>query len=104
MLDLQYRDPVVGAQIVKAMQPFSPCLIVNQVQRNEDRDLGNKIALACRDFFGIEMKVPGQVRTDERVLVALKSRRPVLEMFPNSPFAEDICRIVQQMTLPPEIK
>jgi MinD-like ATPase involved in chromosome partitioning or flagellar assembly len=104
MLDLQYRDPVVGAQIVKAMQPFSPCLIVNQVQRNEDRDLGNKIALACRDFFGIEMKVPGQVRTDERVLVALKSRRPVLEMFPNSPFAEDICRIVQQLTLTPEIK
>ena len=104
MIDLQYRDPVIGGQIVQAMQPFSPRLIVNQVQRNEDRDLGKKIALACRDFFGIEMKVPGMVRTDERVLMALKSRRPVLEMFPNCPFAEDIRRIVQQMTLSTEIK
>lgn len=99
MIDLQRRDPVAGAQILRAMAPFSPRLIVNQVQRNEDRDLGAKMALACRDFFGIDMTVPGVVQTDERVLMALKSRRPVLEMFPNGPFAADIRRIVQQMTL-----
>lgn len=103
MIDLQYRDPLVGAQIVQGMQPFNPRLIVNQVQRNEDRDLGQKIALACRDFFGINMTVPGAVRTDERVLIALKSRRPVLEMFPSSPFSEDIRRIVQQVTLASEM-
>ncbi len=102
MIDLQYRDPLVGTQIVQGMQPFNPRLIVNQVQRDEDSDLGQKIALACRDFFGINMTVPGAVRTDERVLMALKSRRPVLEMFPSSPFAEDIRRIVQQMTLASE--
>ncbi|MBE0500305.1 MAG: P-loop NTPase [Desulfuromonadales bacterium] len=98
MIDLQHRDPIIGEQIVRAMMPFRPRLIVNQVQRNEDRDLGKKIALACRDFFGIEMTVPGLIRTDERVLMALKSRRPVLEMFPNCPFAEDVRRIAQQMT------
>lgn len=103
MIDLKRRDPVVGAQIVQAMKPFSPRLIVNQVQRNEDRDLGEKIALACRDFFGIEVTVPGSVRTDERVLMALKSRRPVLDMFPNCPFADDVRRIVLQMTLATEM-
>jgi flagellar biosynthesis protein FlhG len=104
MFDLKQRDPVVGEQIAQAMMPFSPRLIVNQVQRNEDRDLGLKIALACRDFFGIEVTVPGAVRTDDRVLMALKSRRPVLEMFPNSPFADDVRRIVFQMTLATEKK
>jgi flagellar biosynthesis protein FlhG len=103
MIDLQYRDPVVGSEIVQAMKPFRPRLIVNQVQRNEDRDLGGKISLACRDYFGIEVTVPGVVRTDERVLMALKSRRPVLEMFPGSPFAEDIRRIVQKMSLTLEV-
>ncbi len=103
MLDLKRRDPAVGEQIAQAMMPFSPRLIVNQVQRNEDRELGMKIALACRDFFGIEVTVPGVVRTDDRVLMALKSRRPVLDMFPNSPFADDVRRIVLQMTLATEM-
>lgn len=99
MADLQHRDRMLGDQIALAMRPFSPRLIVNQVQRPEDSALGRKMALACRDFFGIDVVVPGTVKTDERVLMALKSRRPVLEMFPNSPFAEDVLRIVRQMTL-----
>lgn len=99
LIDLQRRDRLIGAQIIRAMRPFTPRLIVNQAQHSEDRDLGDKMALACRDYFGIEMKVPGTVQTDERVLMALKARRPVLEMFPNGPFAEDIRRIVRQLTL-----
>lgn len=98
LLDLKRRDPVVGEKIVRAMLPFRPRLIVNQVQREEDRHLGQKMSLACRDFFGIDMTVPGVVRTDERVLLALKSRRPVLDMFPSCPFADDVRRIVLQMS------
>lgn len=103
MIDLQRSDPVVGEQINQEMMMFSPRLIINQVQRNEDRALGREIALACRDFFGIDVTVAGVVRTDERVLMSLNSRRPALAMFPNSPFAEDVRRIVQQMALATEI-
>lgn len=93
--DIQSVDPDTGITIAKNMSFFSPHLIVNQVRRGEDLDLGNKIALACRDFFAIDMKVSGNVRADERVLSSLKARRPTLEMFPSSPFADDIERIVR---------
>ena len=99
MANLRRRDPEVGEQIDQAMTSFSPSLIVNQVQRHEERNLGKEIALACKGFLGINVTVAGAVRTDEQVLMSLKSRRPVLSMFPKSYFAEDVRRIVQQMGL-----
>jgi flagellar biosynthesis protein FlhG len=104
MADLQRRDRIVGEQIDRAMMLFRPSLIINQVQRHGDRNLGNEIALACRDFFGIEVTIAGVVRVDERVLMSLNSRRPVLAMYPNSPFAEDVRRIVQKMGLVAEMR
>ncbi|MDT8420342.1 MAG: P-loop NTPase [Desulfuromonadales bacterium] len=98
MADLKQREPEVGQVIAREMEQFSPCLIVNQAQRNENHELAGEIAMACRDFFGIEVTVAGVVRADERVLISLNSRRPVLDMFPNSPFAEDVQRIVRKMT------
>lgn len=103
MSDLQQRDRVAGDQIAQAMGQFSPRLIINQVQRSEGHVLAEEIALACREFFGIELNVAGVVRSDDRVLKSLKSRRPVLDMFPNSFFAEDVRCVVQQMTLSPEL-
>jgi flagellar biosynthesis protein FlhG len=97
LLDLQQRDPQVAQRLQRAMARFTPKLVVNQVQRSEDRELGAKMVIACRDFFGIDMGEPALIRNDERVLVALKSRRPVLEMFPGGPFAEDIRRLLALM-------
>lgn len=93
--DIQSIDPEIGLAIAKNMSFLTPQLIVNQVRRGEDLDLGNKIAMACRDFFGINMRVSGNIRSDERVLASLKARRPTLEMFQNSPFADDIERVVR---------
>lgn len=98
MIALKDRDPVVGNQINRKMMSFSPRLIVNQVERHEGRDLAREIELACRNFFGVSITLAGIVRTDDRVLMSLRSRRPVLEMFPTSHFAEDMRSIVQQMT------
>lgn len=95
--DIQSINPDVGLALAKEMSVLMPRLIVNQVQRGEDLDLGSKIAMACRDFFAIDMKVSGNVRADERVLVSLKARRPTLDMFPNSSFSDDIERIVRTM-------
>ena len=97
MQDLMQRDPDVGEDIYRRMRGFRPRLIVNQVRRSEDRDLGEKMAMACRDFFDIAMDVPGTVRGDERVLASLKARRPVLDMFPHSPFADDIIALTRRL-------
>jgi flagellar biosynthesis protein FlhG len=103
MRDLQRRDPEVGEDIAQAMMSFRPGLIVNQVQRHEKRNLGQEIVLACKDFLGINVTLAGTVRTDEQVLMSLHSRRPVLTMYPNSYFAEDVRRIVQKLGLVTEV-
>ena len=102
--DIQTVNPDIGSAISENMAMLSPRLIVNQVRRGEDLDLGKKIALACRDFFAIDINVAGNIRADERVLASLKARRPTLEMFPNSPFADDIERLVRTISPSPEYR
>lgn len=102
--ELRRRDPSAGEEIDRAMMSFSPGLIVNQVQRHQDRNLGKEIALACKDFLGIDVTMAGSVRTDDQVLMALNSRRPALSMFPQSNFAKDVRQIVQKLDLVAEIR
>jgi len=97
LLDLQRRDPQTAQRLQRGMAPFKPRLVVNQVLRSEDRELGPRMVTACRDFFGIDMGAPTAIRNDDRVLAALKARRPVLEMFPGGPFADDIRRLLQSL-------
>jgi flagellar biosynthesis protein FlhG len=96
---LRQRDPEIGAHIDQAMLSFNPGLIVNQAQRHEKRNLGKEIALACKDFLGINLMLAGTVRSDEQVLLSLNSRRPVITTYPNSSFAEDVRRVVQNLGL-----
>lgn len=79
--------PETGPVLQSEVQTFAPKLIVNQVRRREDKALGEHMAAACRDFFGIDVECAGSVQNDERVVLAIQARRPVLEMFPDSPFA-----------------
>ncbi|MBW2520517.1 MAG: P-loop NTPase [Deltaproteobacteria bacterium] len=96
MHDLMSRDSVLGQKINSIMEGFCPKLIINQVQHYEDEELGHKIALACQDFFGIELAVAGVVRTDEKVLSSLKLHRPAMTMYPHSVFAEDVKSVVEK--------
>ena len=97
MARLMETSPKSGAVIRKAMQGFSPKLIVNQVQNVEEVSLGDQMVVACRDFFGIEMGYLGNVKSDECVLRAIQMRRPVLEAFPGSPFVSAINGITRRL-------
>ena len=101
---LRQRDPEIGADIDQAMLSFNPGLIVNQAQRHEKRNLGKEIALASKDLLGINLMLAGTVRSDEQVLLSLNSRRPVITTYPNSSFAEDVRRIVQNLGLVAEMR
>ncbi len=103
MNELRFRDREASELIEHAMMTFSPGLIVNQVQRKEDNNLGQEIALACKDFLGINITVAGDVRFDDEVLISLKSRQPVLTMFPKSPFIQDVRQIVKKLGMLAEI-
>ncbi|PLX77254.1 MAG: ATP-binding protein [Desulfuromonas sp.] len=93
--DIQSNSREIGLALAEQMAELRPRLIINQVKRGEDLTLGTKISAACRDFFAIDVDMAGNIRTDERVLASLKARRPTLDMFPSSPFADDLERVVR---------
>jgi flagellar biosynthesis protein FlhG len=88
-------DPAAGAAIARDVAALAPRLIVNQVQQEEELDLGRRMALAYRDYFGVQAEFIGAIRSDDRVRHAIKMKRPVLEAFPQSVFAQAIREIAE---------
>ena len=88
-------DPAAGAAIARDVAALAPRLIVNQVQQEEEMELGRKIALAYRNYFGVQADFLGAIRSDDRVRHAIRMKSPVLEAFPQSVFAQAIRDIVE---------
>ena len=80
-------DPQLGVYLDKALSGFAPHLILNQVRRSEEKQLGEQMAVACEEFFGLPVSFLGAVQRDDRVLDAIQARRCVLEAYPRSSFA-----------------
>jgi flagellar biosynthesis protein FlhG len=87
LIDLLQRDPAMAAPIKAELQQFVPHLIVNQTRRDEETVLGTQMASACKDFFGTRCEYLGSVWNDDRVYYAIQKKRPVLDAYPQSPFA-----------------
>jgi flagellar biosynthesis protein FlhG len=83
-------DRAAGRALEDQARAFTPRLIVNQARTPEHRNMGNDIALACREYLGTEVEYLGAVARDEAVHIAVSQRRPVLELRPNSVFARDV--------------
>jgi len=90
-------DPRLGAYLDRALAGFAPRLILNQVRRSEEAQLGAQMAHACEDFFGLPVKFLGAVQRDDRVLDAVQARRCVLEAYPRSSFALGVHDIALQL-------
>jgi len=80
-------DAELGQYLERALSGFAPRLILNQVRRSEEKQLGEQMAIACEDFFGLPVTFLGAVQRDDRVLDAVQARRCVLEAYPRSSFA-----------------
>lgn len=88
-------DPAAGAAIAREIAALAPRLIVNQVQAEEDLELGRRMATAYRHYFGVQADFLGAIRSDDRVRHAVRMKRPVLEAFPQSVFAQAIREIAE---------
>ncbi|MEZ4599761.1 MAG: P-loop NTPase [Syntrophotaleaceae bacterium] len=88
-------DPAAGAAIERDIKSLAPGLIVNQVQRKEDLELGTKMSLAYRHFFGLQAAFLGDIQYDDRVRDAIRLKRPVIEAFPESAFSRSIRKIAR---------
>jgi hypothetical protein len=91
------RDRSAGRALEDQARAFAPRLIVNQVRTPEHREVGNDMALACREYLGTEVEYLGAVARDDVVHTAVSQRRPALELLPSSSFARDIDAIAARL-------
>jgi len=97
-------DPEAGMALQEEASLFRPNIIVNQVRRLDERDLGKDVAIACRDYFGIEVKFLGSIDEDDCVRKAIKIKKPVLDAYPASPFSQSIQSIVDNLFTRQEVR
>jgi flagellar biosynthesis protein FlhG len=87
MAQVMSVDPEAGAALMEAASTFSPAVIINRIERSEQSRLGDQIGSACRDYFGIHLKCLATLPQDNFVRRSVDERRPVVDLFPQSPFA-----------------
>lgn len=97
---LSESDPAAGRELRRQAADFRPRLIVNQVRHPSEAALGKEMALACRDYLGVEARYLGAVAYDDAVRRALKEQRPAMELFPTSPFSTAISKIASRLLEP----
>ncbi len=94
------RDRELGAAVREQMAGFSPQLVINQALVNDnvdDRQVAVDMASACRRFFGIDLRVPGCLPSDDAVKRAVRARRPFVLAEPSSPVSVALKRMSHQL-------
>jgi len=87
-------DAAKGAAIAREVRSCAPKLIVNQVHNDEEAGVGKQMAVAYAEYFGVRAEFLGAIWSDDRVRSAVKMKRPAIEAFPQSAFAQAIGEIV----------
>jgi flagellar biosynthesis protein FlhG len=80
-------DPEAGRLLRARAQSFSPQILVNQVERTEDRRLGPEICTAARLHLGAEADYAGCIPHDRAVPESVRRQLPVLQLFPTCAFS-----------------
>lgn len=96
-------NPEAGLALQKEASRFRPSIIVNQIRRLDERNLGKDISIACHDYFGIDVKFLGSIDEDDCVRQAIKLKKPVMDAFPACPFSQSIQSIVHNLFIGQEV-
>jgi flagellar biosynthesis protein FlhG len=87
------RDPAAGRLLQERVQAFAPFLILNQVDREEHRQVGMEMRAACADHLGVELGYLGALEFDAAVPASVIRHRPVLQLYPGCAFARSLNRL-----------
>ena len=90
-------NPEAGRALQQEADDFRPNIIVNQTRKFDDQNLGEDIAHACKDFFGIHLRYLGHVEDDNSLRDAVRLRKAVMEAFPYSPFSRSIRSLIPKL-------
>ncbi len=90
-------DPDREGTYQQWLDSFRPMLVVNQARTPEDQHLGMGIRMACRKYFGIDLKYIGAIPYDDAVWRAIRKRAPVLRNEPDSAVSKSMWQIASEI-------
>ncbi len=94
---LRLTDGEAAGRLQSALSGFKPQLVVNQARSRADFDLGPQVAAAWTKFFGLELGYLGPVGFDDSVWSAVRARRALLEVAPESNASKALLRIAENL-------
>lgn len=94
---LSRTEPLVSRILRSNMESFQVRLVLNQVRRYEDVEVGFSVRSAVHKYFGLKVDYSGYINFDERVIQCVRSRQSLLQSYPDSNAAKCIENLTQRL-------
>lgn len=86
-----------GRMLKEDLASTSISMIMNQMKKNDDRDMGTAIRNACSDYFGVNIGFLGAVSYEECVGDSIRNRKPLIVHYGGSEAAKSIEACLSQL-------
>jgi flagellar biosynthesis protein FlhG len=90
-------EPMASRALRVHLNEFFVRLVLNQVRRYEDVEIGFAVRSAIHKYFGIRVDFIGYINYDDRVIQCVRSRKPLFQSFPDSNAAKCIENLTQRL-------
>lgn len=94
---VQRIDPLAAKLLAECAESFAPALVVNRVEDEEHRRVGEVLAARCRDRLGVSVACAGTLDDDPHVRESVARKRPVVQLFSRSPFSQQIEELARRL-------
>lgn len=94
---LSVTEPLVSRLLRAHLENLKVRLVLNQVRRYEDVEIGFSVRSAIHKYFGIRVDYSGYVSYDERVIQCVRSRQSLIQTYPDSNAAKCIENLTQRL-------
>jgi flagellar biosynthesis protein FlhG len=91
------QDPEKGALLKEKLGDFHFSFVVNQLRKNDDPSLGDKIEKVCNRHFYSKFTFMGNIRFDEQIHDSIRMRQTFISKYSHTPSANDLARIARSL-------
>ena len=99
MEKLKRDEPKATKGLTTRVNDFCVRLVLNQVRRYEDVEVGFAVRSAIHKYFGVRVDYVGYINHDDRVMQCVRMRKPLLENFPDSNAAKCIENLTHKLLI-----
>jgi|Deesub1362A_J573_1020465.scaffolds.fasta_scaffold00095_99 flagellar biosynthesis protein FlhG len=94
---IERLDPAAVKGLRSVMEDFCVHLVLNQVRRYDEVEIGFSARSAIRKYFGVRVDFVGYINHDERVMQCVRMRKPLIQNFPDSNAAKCIENLTNKL-------